>query len=93
MTKPRTPFTSRSTTHAQCWRSDPEDTSQRLVTAADSEWLASLAGKQGKPAEAERLWRSSLEIRTELAGSKPTTCRRKQHSPSRWRIQAVATRP
>ena len=37
------------------------------MTAAASERLAALAQKRGKPADAERLWRSALEIRTELA--------------------------
>ena len=46
---------------------DPENAGQRLVTAADSEWLAALAQKSGKPADAERLWQAALEIRTELA--------------------------
>jgi tetratricopeptide (TPR) repeat protein len=45
----------------------PEDAAQRLVTAADSERLAALAQKRGKMAEAEKLWLSALEIRTELA--------------------------
>ena len=46
---------------------NPEDATQRLVTAADNEWLAALAHRCGKPADAERLWRAALEIRTELA--------------------------
>ncbi len=50
---------------------DAEDTFQRLVTAADSDLLAALAVKHGKPAEAERLWRISLEIRTDLAQLEP----------------------
>ncbi len=47
---------------------DPDDTTQRLVTAAANEWLAALALKRGKPADAERFWRSALDFRTELAG-------------------------
>jgi tetratricopeptide (TPR) repeat protein len=47
--------------------SDPEDGVQRLVTAGSSEELAALAHKRGKLADAERLWRSALEIRSELA--------------------------
>ena len=50
---------------------DAEDASQRQVTASDSELLAALALKHGKPAEAERLWRMALEIRTDLAQSEP----------------------
>jgi eukaryotic-like serine/threonine-protein kinase len=46
---------------------DPEAAAQRLVTAAGSERLAGLAQKRGKLADAERLWRSALEIRSELA--------------------------
>jgi serine/threonine-protein kinase len=46
---------------------DPEEAAQRLVTAGASEWLAALAQKRGERAEAEKLWRSALEIRTELA--------------------------
>jgi tetratricopeptide (TPR) repeat protein len=41
------------------------------VTAASSEWLAVLAHKRGKLAEAEKLWRSALEIRTELTQLEP----------------------
>jgi len=47
--------------------SDPADSGQRLVTAAGSEWLAAIAHKRGKLPDAERLWHSALEIRTELA--------------------------
>ncbi len=47
---------------------DPDDAAQRLVLARCTEWLASLAGKRGKQPDADRLWRSALEIRTELAG-------------------------
>jgi eukaryotic-like serine/threonine-protein kinase len=46
---------------------NPEDAAQRLVTTAGSEGLAALAQKRGKLADAERLWRSALEIRSELA--------------------------
>jgi eukaryotic-like serine/threonine-protein kinase len=46
---------------------DPEDAAQRLVTAGVSERLAALAHKRGELALAEKLWRSALEIRTELA--------------------------
>ena len=46
---------------------DPDDAAQRLVTAAASEGLAALSHTRGKPADAEKLWRSALEIRTELA--------------------------
>ncbi len=50
---------------------DAEDTFQRQVTAADSELLAALTSKHGKPADAERLWRNALEIRTDLAQLEP----------------------
>jgi serine/threonine-protein kinase len=46
---------------------DPENTAQRLVTAQDSEGLASLAQKRGKHNDAVRLWRVGLEIRSDLA--------------------------
>ncbi len=47
---------------------DPEDAAQRLVSARCTEWLAALAAKRGQQADADRLWRSALEIRTELDG-------------------------
>jgi serine/threonine-protein kinase len=50
---------------------DPEDTGQRLVMADGSERLASLAQKRGKPADAAPLWRTALEIRTDLAQFDP----------------------
>ena len=50
---------------------DSEDTAPRLVAAGDSEQLAALALKRGKPAEAERLWQVALEVRTELAQLEP----------------------
>jgi tetratricopeptide (TPR) repeat protein len=46
---------------------DPEDATQRLVTAGVNEWLAALAQKCGDPAQAEKHWHSALQIRTELA--------------------------
>jgi tetratricopeptide (TPR) repeat protein len=49
----------------------PDDTTQRLVKARDNEELAILALKRGKKADADRLWRSALEIRTELAELEP----------------------
>ena len=50
---------------------DPDDAAQRLVTAAASERLAALAHKRGQAADADRLWRSALEIRTDLAQLEP----------------------
>ena len=50
---------------------NPEDTTQRLVTAAASEQLAALAQKRSKPADAQRRWGSALEIRAELAQLEP----------------------
>ncbi len=54
----------------RCWR-NPEDVTQRLVTAGGSEWLAAIAYERGKLPDAERLWHSALEIRTELAQLEP----------------------
>jgi serine/threonine-protein kinase len=47
--------------------SAPADTTQRLVTAAASESLAALSAKGNKRPDAERLWRSALAIRAEMA--------------------------
>ena len=71
---------------------DAEDTPQRLVTATDSELLAALAVKQGKPAEAERLWRIALEIRADLAQVEPYNLPMQAAFALASRIQAVATR-
>ncbi len=51
---------------------DPEDLTQRQVTAAAKERLAILAKKRGDPAESARLYREALEIRTGLAQLEPT---------------------
>ena len=66
-TRPRKPSTSRSTTLAPCWQATPTTPPSGSVTAGASEQLAAIAHKRGKLADAERLWRSALEIRTELA--------------------------
>jgi len=50
---------------------DPEDAAQRLVTAENSERLAALAQKRGKPADAAPFWRTALEIRRDLAQLDP----------------------
>ena len=61
---------------------DPDDVTQRAVTAAAGEGLAALAHKRGRAADADRLWRSALEIRSGLAQFEPQSVPRpRRHSP------------
>jgi serine/threonine-protein kinase len=50
---------------------NPEDTAQRLATAAGRERLAAIYQRRGKPARAAAEWRAALQVRTELAQLEP----------------------
>jgi len=63
---------SRSLHHAEAVRDhDPEDLAPRLLVAAGHERLAAIALRRGKTADADRGWRTALEIRAELAQLEP----------------------